>query len=193
MVKNLPANAGDASSIPGSGRSPGVRKWSKIPTPVFLPRKFHGLRSLMDYSPWGRKKTRLSTHTDKYLIIIFYPWNWITCQLYLNKKKWGVGDLIAGSYLQQNLHLEKTQGLHSLLPVWRELTLSDPLSIHDKKEPASSRVMKKKEAARRQVKTSKTSATGFGIWVSHFMPLGHIFPIKWGVSQEVIHTEFSPE
>ena len=89
-----------------------------------------------------------------------------------------MGDLIAGSYLQQNLHLEKTQGLHSLLPVWRELTLSDPLSIHDKKEPASSRVMKKKEAARRQVKTSKTSATGFGIWVSHFMPLGHIFPIK---------------
>jgi len=47
--------------------------------------------------------------------------------------------------------------------VWRELTLSDPLSIHDKKEPASSRVIKKKEAARRQVKTSKTSATGFGI------------------------------
>ena len=24
MVKNLPANAGDAGSIPGSGRSPGV-------------------------------------------------------------------------------------------------------------------------------------------------------------------------
>ena len=167
MVKNLPANAGDArdtSSIPGSGRSPRVRKWRKIPTPVFLPRKFHGLRSLMDYSPWvAKSQTRLSTHTHKYLIIIFYPWNRIICQLYLNKKKSGGGDLIAGSYLQQNLHLEKTQGLHSLCPVWRELTLSDPLSIHDKKEPASSRVIKKKEAARRQVKTSKTSATGFGI------------------------------
>ena len=23
--------------------------------PVFLPRKFHGLRSLVGYSPWGRK------------------------------------------------------------------------------------------------------------------------------------------
>jgi len=24
----------------------------KQPTPVFLPRKFHGLRNLVDYSPW---------------------------------------------------------------------------------------------------------------------------------------------
>ena len=25
------------------------------PTPVLLPRKFHGLRSLVDYSPWGHR------------------------------------------------------------------------------------------------------------------------------------------
>ena len=40
VVKNMPANAGDArdvGSIPGMGRS---RKWQ--PTPVFLPGKFHG-------------------------------------------------------------------------------------------------------------------------------------------------------
>ena len=30
------------------------RKWQ--PTPVYLPGKFHGQRSLADYSPWGRKK-----------------------------------------------------------------------------------------------------------------------------------------
>ena len=30
---------------------PWRRKWQ--PTPVFLPRKFHGLRSLVGYSPWG--------------------------------------------------------------------------------------------------------------------------------------------
>ena len=37
VVKNLPANAGDASSVPGLGRSPGEgrRKWQ--PTPVFSP------------------------------------------------------------------------------------------------------------------------------------------------------------
>ena len=40
MVKNLPANAGDLGSIPGSGRSSGQRKWQ--PTPVFVPAKSHG-------------------------------------------------------------------------------------------------------------------------------------------------------
>ena len=42
MVKNLPANAGDAVDvdlIPGLERSPGVRKWQL--TPVFLPGIFH--------------------------------------------------------------------------------------------------------------------------------------------------------
>ena len=42
MVKNPPANAGDArgaGSIPGLGRSPWTRK--RQPTPVFLPGKFH--------------------------------------------------------------------------------------------------------------------------------------------------------
>ena len=31
------------------------RKWQ--PTPVILPGKFHGLRSLVGYSPWGRKES----------------------------------------------------------------------------------------------------------------------------------------
>ena len=55
VVKNPPANAGDAGSIPGSGRSLGGRKkWQ--PTPVFLPGKAHGQRSLVGYSQWGRKE-----------------------------------------------------------------------------------------------------------------------------------------
>ena len=29
------------------------REW--LPTPVFLPGEFHGQRSLVGYSPWGRK------------------------------------------------------------------------------------------------------------------------------------------
>ena len=40
VVKNLPANTGDAGSIPGPGRSPCRRKWQ--PAPVILPGKFHG-------------------------------------------------------------------------------------------------------------------------------------------------------
>ena len=64
MKQNLPANGGDtrdASLIPGSGRSPGVvndnplRKWQS--DPVFLPGKFHGQRSLVGESSWGRKES----------------------------------------------------------------------------------------------------------------------------------------
>ena len=31
------------------------KEWQ--PTPVFLPRKFHGQRSLAGYSPWGHKES----------------------------------------------------------------------------------------------------------------------------------------
>ena len=56
MVRNLPTNAGDignAGSISRSGRGkiPWSRKWK--PTPVLLPGKSHGQRSLVGYSPWG--------------------------------------------------------------------------------------------------------------------------------------------
>ena len=61
MVKNPPANAGDAGSTPGSGRSLGEEKWQS--TPVLLPGKIHGQRL-----PQGPKESdtneRLSnTHT----------------------------------------------------------------------------------------------------------------------------------
>ena len=43
-------NAGDLGSIPGLGsKIPWRRKWQ--PTPVLLPGKFHGRRSLVGYSP----------------------------------------------------------------------------------------------------------------------------------------------
>ena len=51
VIKNLPANAGDARDaglIPGLGRFPWRRKWQ--PIPVFLPGKFHGWKSLVGYS-----------------------------------------------------------------------------------------------------------------------------------------------
>ena len=49
--KEFACNAGDPASVPGSGRSPGEGKG----TPVFLPGGFHGQRSLVGYSPWGRR------------------------------------------------------------------------------------------------------------------------------------------
>ena len=57
MVKNLPANAEntkDSSSIPGVGKIPCRRVWQ--PTPVFLPGKFNGKRSLAGYSPCSSKE-----------------------------------------------------------------------------------------------------------------------------------------
>ena len=50
--KESTCNAGNAGLIPGSGRSPG-RGYAWQPTPVFLPGKSYGQRSLVGYSPWG--------------------------------------------------------------------------------------------------------------------------------------------
>ena len=58
MVKNQPDNAeltGDVGSTSGSGRPPWRRTWQ--PTPVLLPGKSHGWRSLVGYSPWGREES----------------------------------------------------------------------------------------------------------------------------------------
>ena len=49
VVKNPPANAGDLSSIPGSGRSPGEG--------VFLPGESHGQWILPGYSPQSHKES----------------------------------------------------------------------------------------------------------------------------------------
>ena len=51
VVKNPPANAGDARDM---GKLPWRRRWQ--PTPVFLPGKSHGQRSLVGYSPWVCKE-----------------------------------------------------------------------------------------------------------------------------------------
>ena len=53
MVKNLPASAEDVGLNSWVGRIPWRTKWQ--PTPVSLPGKSHGQRSLAGYSPWGRK------------------------------------------------------------------------------------------------------------------------------------------
>ena len=60
VVKNLLANAGDVGLIPESGRSPGGGNGK--PTPVFLPGKSHGQRSLESCSPWGRKESDTTEH-----------------------------------------------------------------------------------------------------------------------------------
>ena len=53
MVKRLPAMQRPGFN-PWVGKISWRRKWQ--PTPVFLPGKSHGWRSLVGYSPWGRKE-----------------------------------------------------------------------------------------------------------------------------------------
>ena len=57
VVKNLPVNAGDARY---TGSIPWRRKWQ--PTPIFLPGRFHGQRSLVGYSPGGHKESDMTDH-----------------------------------------------------------------------------------------------------------------------------------
>ena len=56
-------HVGNGSFHPWVGKIPWRRKWQ--PTPIFLPEKSHGQRSLVGYSPWGRKCwTQTSMHAQ---------------------------------------------------------------------------------------------------------------------------------
>ena len=57
MVKNLPAMQ-ETHVLFLDGEDPLEKEWQ--PTPVFLPRKLHGQRSLMGYSPWGHKMSEMA-------------------------------------------------------------------------------------------------------------------------------------
>ena len=62
MVKHLPTMQGTrVQSLSLSRKLPWRRKW--LPTPVFLSGKSHGQRSLVGYSPWGRKESDMTEHT----------------------------------------------------------------------------------------------------------------------------------
>ena len=73
VVKNPPANAGDArdvGSIPGSGRSPGGGNGN------ILAWEIHGQKGLVGYSPWGRERVGhyLATKQQQinYLVIFYH-------------------------------------------------------------------------------------------------------------------------
>ena len=49
---------------PWVGKIPRRKKWQ--PTPIFLPGKFHGQRSLAGYSPWGHERVRHDLATKQH-------------------------------------------------------------------------------------------------------------------------------
>ena len=64
MVKNLPAmqEMQETQFNPLVKKIPWRRKWE--PTPVFLPEKFHGQRSLASYGPWGHEESDTTEATE---------------------------------------------------------------------------------------------------------------------------------
>ena len=70
LVWGFPGGLGvkvSAWNVRGLGSIPWRRKWQ--PTPVLLPGESHGGRSLVGYSPWGRKESDL-TEWLHFLVII---------------------------------------------------------------------------------------------------------------------------
>ena len=52
---------------PWVGKMPWRREWQ--PTPVFLPREFHGQRNLVGYSPLGRKESDM---TERLTLLLLF-------------------------------------------------------------------------------------------------------------------------
>ena len=66
LVKNLPAQCRRHKRCGLDlwvRKIPWRRKWQ--PTLVCLPRKSHGQRSLVGYSPWGRKESDMTEHLSR--------------------------------------------------------------------------------------------------------------------------------
>ena len=109
---------------PWVGKIPWRRKWQ--PTPVFLPEKFHGQRSLVGYSPWGRKDDwaaerthTLHTYWKKKRYACFCWSSWLFCWpdlIITEAGRWDVNQLwvscpltLFSSALQKALEKRKVQ------------------------------------------------------------------------------------
>ena len=49
--------------------TPPRKKWQ--PTPIFLPEKFHGQRSLVSYSPWSHKESDMTERLTLLILLHF--------------------------------------------------------------------------------------------------------------------------
>ena len=76
-IKESACDAGNPSSIPGSGRSPGEGNGC----PLQLPGEFRGLRGLTGYRPWGHKE---SDTTEWHSLAIFHQQPIISISFHLS-------------------------------------------------------------------------------------------------------------
>ena len=134
-VKNLPANAGGAGSIPGSGRS---LAGAQQPTPVFLPGESFGQRSLVGYSPWGHKESDTTEATEHrrypFGIMIWWPLQW---------RSQGRGNaarplLLRGAVWEKDTRKEQVWGIGSKFHflVLRKSLLAPPPAVSGEDRPS---------------------------------------------------------
>ena len=71
VVKNPHANAGDAGSIPGSGRSPGEGNGNSLQCSCQENSTDRG--AWLGYSPWGCKESDMTEHTHRHI----YMWHYL--------------------------------------------------------------------------------------------------------------------
>ena len=74
MLRNPPANAADTGDVfdPWVGKIPWRRAWQF--TPVFLPGESHGQKSLVGYSPWGRRESDRTEKTQYIFRYVYVPY-----------------------------------------------------------------------------------------------------------------------
>ena len=101
VVKNLPDNAEDRRHEfdPSVWKNPWRRKWQ--PTPVFLPGKSQGQRSLVGYSAWGCKGSDTTehacTHTMKMYPYLIQNFN-TNCDSFFVPQPWLHSDTFTSIY-----------------------------------------------------------------------------------------------
>ena len=74
--KESTCKAGDMSSILGSGRSSGEERGNLTPVS-------HGHKSLVGYSPWGRKRVGLNLATKQQVLSVTRFQTWVQCWIFL--------------------------------------------------------------------------------------------------------------
>ena len=101
---------------PWVGKMSWRKKWQ--PTPVFLPGKFHGQRSLAGYSPWGCKESDTTEWLKQHGVLQTF-WilvSWPPISIALEKKKKPTSRLIVTT---SNLFIALCQ--HSFWECWHVL------------------------------------------------------------------------
>ena len=106
VVKNLPGKQETRVQC-WAGKIPWRRKWQ--PTPVFLPRKSHGQRSLAGCSPWSHKELEMT--------------GWLTPSL-SHKLQYTVNPRFCTLILLKALKFKVSGGFKVPLPLKTNLTIS---------------------------------------------------------------------